>query len=431
MTTNIDYDKLTGYLKISNLGEIDPIAFSLLGASTKREDRSKIGFFGSGLKYAIAVLLREKIPFTVYSGNKKIEINTKSTKLRDKRFNLIQIDGKPTSLTTEMGPTWKPWYAIREIFCNAIDEEGHEIGLAGEPQPVEGSTVFYIGINSKLKEVLNDWNYYFSEKRSDMIHSDIDVKFFQGSKQTIVYRKGVQVYTASQRSLFHYDCKDLVINESRVLESDWELKYNVCKQLARHATVEMISEFFRNYRDSIEENFYWEHMDHSFNKNWITAIDDQWLVPSEFAGNFLEEMAEKRCLLLPKKLIDSLVNTFSTKIKVIGIVNEEGEVLREADQKQKDYINEAVVFLNKAGINISYPIKIIDFKAKNVLGRAKNETILLSPKLFTLGKKMIVSTILEEYSHLDTGYGDGTRSMQDFLFTKIVTLMEEKTGITL
>ena len=38
------------YLKISNKGEIDPNAFRLRGASTKRNDEMKIGFFGIGLK---------------------------------------------------------------------------------------------------------------------------------------------------------------------------------------------------------------------------------------------------------------------------------------------------------------------------------------------------------------------------------------------
>ena len=36
------------YIKIESKGIIDPQAFILLGASTKRADDSKIGFFGSG-----------------------------------------------------------------------------------------------------------------------------------------------------------------------------------------------------------------------------------------------------------------------------------------------------------------------------------------------------------------------------------------------
>ena len=55
------------FIKIESKGNIDPQAFVLLGASTKRDDESKIGFFGSGLKYSIAYLLRNNIEFKVFS----------------------------------------------------------------------------------------------------------------------------------------------------------------------------------------------------------------------------------------------------------------------------------------------------------------------------------------------------------------------------
>ena len=51
------------WLKIGNSGEIESGAFRLIGACTKRGDDSMIGYFGSGLKYAMAVLLREGIEF--------------------------------------------------------------------------------------------------------------------------------------------------------------------------------------------------------------------------------------------------------------------------------------------------------------------------------------------------------------------------------
>ena len=61
----------TIFIKIQNEGEIEKRAFQLIGASTKRDDESKIGFFGSGNKYAIALLLRKNIFFKVYSGKKR------------------------------------------------------------------------------------------------------------------------------------------------------------------------------------------------------------------------------------------------------------------------------------------------------------------------------------------------------------------------
>ena len=47
-----------GYIRIENKGEMDINALLLLGATNKRDNEAMIGFFGSGLKYAVAVLLK-------------------------------------------------------------------------------------------------------------------------------------------------------------------------------------------------------------------------------------------------------------------------------------------------------------------------------------------------------------------------------------
>ena len=133
-----------GYIKIENKGEIDVNAFRLLGATNKRGNDEMIGYFGSGLKYAIATLLKHNIPFHVFSGLKEIKITTVRENFRGQDIDIIEINGVKTSLTTDMGPSWKPWYAIREIYCNAIDEGEHVLHIAGKPEPVKGSTIFYV-----------------------------------------------------------------------------------------------------------------------------------------------------------------------------------------------------------------------------------------------------------------------------------------------
>jgi len=110
------------YLKITNKGNVVPEAFSLVGASTKRGNNSKIGMFGSGNKYSISYLTRKQYDFRIFTGKKEIVFTTVQRKLGEETFNVICINDKETSITSEIGHHWTLWQAIRELYSNAMDE---------------------------------------------------------------------------------------------------------------------------------------------------------------------------------------------------------------------------------------------------------------------------------------------------------------------
>ena len=87
------------FVLFTNEGEIPVNAFKLLGASSKRGDSSKIGFYGTGLKYAIVLMLRENIPFKVFSGTSEIKISKRSTKFLDQKIDVMTVNGEKTSIT--------------------------------------------------------------------------------------------------------------------------------------------------------------------------------------------------------------------------------------------------------------------------------------------------------------------------------------------
>lgn len=103
------------YLKISNKGILDVEALTLLGASSKRGDNTKIGQYGSGNKYSLAYLLRNNYEVTIMAGNFQVFLTTKRKKFRDKEFDIILVDGRETSITTEFGKDWNLGQAIREL----------------------------------------------------------------------------------------------------------------------------------------------------------------------------------------------------------------------------------------------------------------------------------------------------------------------------
>ena len=415
------------YIKISNTGEIDLKAFTLMGASTKDGDDSKIGFFGSGLKYAMAVLLRHAIHFKIYSGLKEIVIKTKREKFRDKIFNMLIIGGRRTSLTVEMGKTWIPWFCIREIYCNALDEGSAVIDYVDDIVPEENATQFYVEYHPDLDILMNNWDNYFSKNRPPLISGSYG-RILNGGDNLIIYRRGVQAYTSSQNCLFNYDLINLNINESRVLDNIWDVKYSLAKLISKIADKKMIQNILDNLAGSWEEQLQWG-ASNEFNDLWLEIVSGYALIPKSIAGYFAGYRENHKCLVLPAALIRGLKKCFGDKVKVLGQTNEYNSyAIVEPEEKQSIMISKALDFMAESGFNIKYPIKPCIFESEQVLGSISDKQILLSVKLFQLGLREMVTTILEEVFHIESGLKDETRGFQNYLINRVVLLMEEKSG---
>lgn len=414
---------------------IEKEAFTLIGASTKRDDSSKIGFFGSGLKYSLAVLLRNNTVFQIYSGMCQIKVDTKQTMFRDKIFNQILIEGQETGFTKEMGVDWEPWFPIREIYCNALDENNGSISYVDRIEPVDGETHFYIQIDDKIRKILDDWNDYFTNKRTDIILDCPEIKVFYGAKgKNILYRKGVQCDINRCDCLFHYDMPTFKINESRTLKDKWEAFYDIANALGKYATKDMIRMIYEESTlDNIEGcSVYWSSCIMQFNRSWIEVINGRKLVPRLMAGHFAAEVAAGNCLILNNNLLYALKRFFKEEVTVLGGDTSRGTyVIKGMTDKQLYKIDEALKFLEKNGIKMEWPIEIAAFSDHLLWGEFVENKILLSERVFEQGMKKLVETIYEEWAHGNSGLCDKTRSFQDFLVTKIITAMEEKVGIYL
>ena len=416
------------YLSVENKGEIDVNAFKLLGATSKI-GQNKIGYFGTGLKYAIAVFLRNKMEFKIFSGLKEIRVDTVRRKFRGQDFDVIRINGEPTSLTTSMGRDWEEWFAVREVYCNALDEEKCRLTVEEEMNLEAGKTKFYIKYDSSIKDIFNNWNNYFSEKREDVLlqkHSD---KILAGGERLIIYRKGINVYDEERKCLFNYDMDQVDINESRTLKYDWMFRNDLVRWLAKNANREVIEKLFKDFPNTYEATLDWETM--FFSKTWLEVLDGRNIILRNTAGAYQEYIGDD-AVILPDSLAFALEKCFEDKVKIIGFSSKYGhKKILEPTETQAQVLGECRSFLEQAGINIPYEIQICEFTAQSILGEGKEGVIFLSPKLFDEGKKEIVATIIEEYAHLDSGEGDKTRGFQNYLIKKFVGSLEEKTKIYL
>src|SRR3990167_740177 len=416
------------YVCFSNKGEVPINAFKLLGASSKRNDSSKIGYFWTGLKYAIAVMLKQKIDFKIYSGEKEVKIGTRNTKFLEDTVSVMTVNGEKTSITLDAGIDWKPWFAIREIYSNAIDEGGEMI-LGQTPTGQEGFTNIFIDADSEqLKDIFKDWGAFFTQNR------DIAFRNARGSllpklptvPEYIAFRKGIRVYESRKHSVFDYDLPDVEINESRVATYSWQVNER-CSELLASSDIGCINLFLALYKNSrrseyIEwEDSFWDFTGiYNFSDKWLEALNDKRLVPANFAGHY--DITETT-LILPDKLIDKLKQRFGDAINTAGDNKDKFTVI-EAD---KEPLQRLLDVFSLAGFDWELKdIDIVKFNDKDILGQAKDNRVLLSDSLFTPAHRhQIAATLIEEIVHAKTGYSDGTRQMQDFLFNTITNMAKE------
>lgn len=207
------------YLRISNKGLICPEDLSLIGSSTKRDQTGKIGMFGSGWKYALAWMLRNGCEPKIFAGQDLIEIDFSIKMHRDNPVKIITVNGQETSLTTEMGPKWTGWMAIREVLSNAIDEGGHNIITSWSPEfkGADDETVIFIPMNGELSEVMMKYDMYFSFNRKENYNTEHGRIFLKKEPSQInIYRKGIRCHDTTQLSNIDFDFNEININEDRL-----------------------------------------------------------------------------------------------------------------------------------------------------------------------------------------------------------------------
>lgn len=426
-------------LKISNRGEICKSAFVLMGASSKRDDDTKIGYFGTGIKYAIATLIRIGAPVMIYSGLDNIKIEKVSEEMRGKTYETLVIGGRQTSVTTEMGINWKPWQAIREIYCNAVDEDESNIMVVDAPDQgidflmgEEGKTVFYIGVTDEIKHVIDNWDDYFSNNRKDVVLDTPGFKVFYGRGKISLYRKGIRCYDSEVDSIYDYDLDDVAINEARIAESIYTVKRHIGKFWQERANSEMVRTLFDKCdKEKFEYGLEWlRHND--FNAAWKEVIGDRKIVPNSVAGYFPNELRDNTAVAMCGSLVRALDGFYKGEVRVAGRSDDFGDYLIvDPSPKQSFLIKEVMSFFEEVGFEINWPIKVAFFKEKKILGKAAYKEIIISSTTFDLGKKMLAATILEETFHLESQCADETRGFQDFLINKLLTLLEEKNGLFL
>lgn len=104
-------------------------AATTMGVSVKDGDNA-IGKFGTGLKYAVAGILRLRGSIEIMIGADRYIFTAKPSVIRGKEFSIVHCNDMPCGFTTELGKHWEPWQLFRELASNTLDEGGEWVDRA-------------------------------------------------------------------------------------------------------------------------------------------------------------------------------------------------------------------------------------------------------------------------------------------------------------
>jgi hypothetical protein len=380
---------MNNIVKFGNPGLIDTRVWSTFGVSAKVGD-NPIGQFGTGLKYAIAVLVREGRHISIKRGDEDFVFASEKAEIRGEEFNQIMCNGEPMPYTTHLGYKWELWQAYRELYSNCIDEGGC-IGDSGD-------TV----ISAEIGDV-DHHEVFLETSNRRIVASSAYCDIYAGASPWI-YNKGIRAGECRKPSLFTYNIKIADLTEDRTFKYTYDVHKGISHTVLDSDSDDLLYPFIMQSKNNYEAD-----------------------IDFSYAGN---EPSQRILDIVSQYRRDDVYlqeSIFSAAVKRLG-----AEPIKyfEPDDYQSSVITKAKDFCEKIGYPIKYPIYVSDTLGANKLAIAdrKSNSIYLSDTVITQGSKQVAATLIEENLHLAKLLDDCTYGMQTYLFDQIVTMGEKLTG---
>lgn len=386
-------------VSFTNPGVIDIRCITTQGASVK-EGENAIGYFGTGLKYAVAVILRGGGKLTIWRGMDPVEFYTAPVQIRGKSFPIVMMReggvGRELGFTTDLGKNWKMWMAFREIMCNTIDEDG-EMTIGRAVPPSEGQTTIVVECGDFANEARAKKDYILD---GDPIYAHPAAALFGHASSSIFYR-GVRVKEKTYKPFMFTPniFEQMDLTEDRTLANDWQYESAIQVAITACQDKRLLKRWL-----SVGE----EYREHSIGlSTWGTR------------GTMLLEVA--RSIYHDPHGYKNLNSSMKRILK-----DEDGEPTFSISKLlpvEKAQLKESVDFCKDLGYEVDeYPIIVCDTLGENILGLANTEAkkIFLARTAIAQGKLNLAGTLIEEWAHIKHKHEDCSRGFQNWLLQEMV-----------
>lgn len=383
-----------------NEGILDINSIITFGVSVK-EKESAIGFFGTGLKYAIAVLLRNGCEIAIKSGMDVYYFSTNELIVRGKSFPVITMNGTQLAFTTEYGKTWELWQAARELYSNCIDEGGTV--SAEIDDNFQGTQVVVSGA-----EFESTWRARHTFLLSaPVLWANDRLEVCEGPSE-YAYYQGIRAYTLPTKSKFTYNLKNhQKLTEDRALANWWGAEWDITHALCLCDNKDILDNVIINNPedgdDWLEAGFSFEGMPTGATLN-------------ELVGFHIRNKTEG----LNKTLLKEAMNR-----SLLESTPE--EVAHNLSPEDMTTIKDAIEMVLRAGFDTTaYTIGVVESLGEGETSWAAEDKIYVSRIAMDAGARKVAAIILLSILKIENGLYTESAEMQEFLLDLAIKLAMRK-----
>ena len=243
-------------------GLLDIRSITTVGLSAKPTTENPIGFFGTGLKYSIATLMRMGASVTLWIGLDRYEFSTtKDTfrgtgfdrlRVRQQRHGLLKARWLDLPYTTEYGKLWQPWMVLRELHSNTLDEGGETVRQGVSHTPLPNVTAFVID-HPEYEEAYDHIDDVFLPDGLRVSPSRVTVQALPGESKSLYYRS-LKVHALDKPSVMTWNIlSEARLTEDRTLASIYTTQFVIATHVVMSDDEELIEAVVTADKD------HWEH----------------------------------------------------------------------------------------------------------------------------------------------------------------------------
>jgi hypothetical protein len=379
---------------------INPLSWSLVGISAKPNSNNPIGKFGTGLKYAIAICVRNKWPIKVITKtNHKVQeyaFSSVSEDFRGNNHEIITCNDAKLPYTTHYGNHWADWTVLRELYSNAVDENGY-MKINDIVDVPNNSTVFVVDSADVAELAENIEDYILGERsKQAIVYENDSMAILDERYASKIFYKNILVGNIPSCKFGYNIFSEVKLTEDRTFSSNYEIERIITKSI-------LTGEF-----DSALENFM---LAGSYTENTFYTPD--WIDLSESMQNALVRLNASNPHTLLNCLKIYLPKEEKNKYNEVEFSLVERKMLDAAIKSMKVCSLPIVENIVKVEVEDNELIAFVDSKDKSC--------VYLTDKAFR-NQDYLIATLMEEFSHC-RGYFDESRQYEEYLCETIAKLV--------